>query len=331
MQILFGKMVGFALGAVARLRVADQLAAGPMSASDAAVACGANADALYRVLRTLASVGVFSELPGKRFELTPVGQMLRSDTPGSMRNMVLMMNDVWNVHSYLKFTHCIQTGADGVHAAHGKGIFDLFRDIPEEAETFHRAMTDLSAIAARALLEVHDFSRFRRLADVGGGHGVLLGSILRKHGALEGILFDLPEVLAGAPGAGHLAGVEGRVTLVEGSFFEHIPGGCDAYIMKHIVHDWDDGSCRRILSLMREQLQAHAPRDGRVFLFEMVVPDGPEPAPAKFLDMEMLVVSPGGKERTVAEFEALFSAAGLRLVSVTPTPSPMSLIEAAVA
>jgi len=242
-----------------------------------------------------------------------------------------MFSDPWQVKSYARMDECIRTGTDGVTLEFGKHAFDLFREIPDQAANFHRAMTSFSAFATGAVLQAADFSRFRRLADCGGGHGMLLRRILEKFPELHGVLFDLPEVVAGAPAAGHSRETDDRLSIEAGSFFERVPEGCDAYIMKHIVHDWDDESCRRVLLLMREQLFKTAAETGRVFLVEMVVPDAPGPAPAKTLDIEMLVCTRGGRERTAAEFGQLLESAGLRLVSITPTPSPVCLIEAAVA
>jgi hypothetical protein len=248
-----------------------------------------------------------------------------------MRDMAIMFSDPWQLRSYAQMDECIRTGADGVTLAFGKHVFDLFHDIPDHAANFHRAMTSFSGAAAAALLEVADFSRFRRLADCGGGHGLLLSRILEKFSSLHGVLFDLPEVVSGAPAAGHFRNSEDRVAFESGSFFERIPDGCDAYIMKHIVQDWDDESCRRILSLMRAQLVKTAPGMGRVWLCEMVAPEAGGPSPAIMLDIEMLVCTRGGKERTAAEFAQLFKSAGLRLVSIAPTHSPVCLIEASVA
>jgi hypothetical protein len=238
--------------------------------------------------------------------------------------MAIMNTDQWTVDAYRHMDHCIRTGGDGVTAAFGKHAFDLFRDIPDQAQNFHNAMTNFSGALVEAILPAADFSGFRRMADVGGGHGILLRGILGRFPNLEGVLFDLPEVAKGAPPAE-------RLTIESGSFFEKVPSGCDAYIMKHIVHDWDDGSCRRILSLMRDELATTAPETGRVFLAEMVVANTAEPTPAKLLDMEMLVCTVGGKERTVQEFEELFTSAGLGLVSVKPTHSPVCLLEARIA
>jgi hypothetical protein len=329
-QILFGKMAAFALGGMARLGVADQVSDQPQPVQRIAAACSVEPEPLYRVMRMLSTFGIFAEHPGHSFSATPVTQMLRSSGP-SMRDMILMMTDPWSIQSYQQIEHSIKTGGDAVTAAFGKHLFDMFHEIPDQAQNFHRAMTNFSSFVVQALLQVAEFSKFRRMADVGGGHGVLLGQILKHTPNLQGVLFDLPEVVAGATAAGNLKGVESRVALDGGSFFDRVPSDCDAYIMKHIIHDWDDDSCRRILSLMRDGLAKSAPKDGRVFLLEMVVPEGPEPHPSKFLDIEMLVCTRGGKERTATEFAELLASAGLKLKNITQTPSPMCLIEAEVA
>jgi hypothetical protein len=220
--------------------------------------------------------------------------------------------------------HALRTGGDGVTAAFGKQIFDLFREIPDEAENFHRAMTDFTSHLVTELLDAYDFSGIHKLADVGGGHGILLVNVLRRYPHLQGVLFDLPEVIAGATEVAHFTGLDGRIHYEGGSFLETVPEGCDAYIMKHIIHDWDDERAGQILRLMKERM---AP-NGRVLLFEMVVPDDTAPGPAKLLDIEMLVNTPGGKERTAEEFAALFASAGLRLHRIVPTKGPMSVIEA---
>jgi hypothetical protein len=328
MQLLFQKMTFFSFAAIARLGIADHLSETPRDIEDIARDSATHAPSLYRVLRLLVSVGVFTEGPPRHFALNPAGELLQSGHPRSMRNMAIMFSDDWQLRSYAQMDESIRTGVDGVTLEFGKHVFDLFHDIPDQAANFHRAMTSFSGAAAAALLEVADFSRFRRLADCGGGHGMLLSRILEKFTGLHGVLFDLPEVVSGAPAAGHFRNSEGRVVFESGSFFERVPEGCDAYIMKHICHDWDDESCRRVLSLMREQLVKAAGDTGRIFLCEMVVPETPGPAPVKILDIEMLVLTRGGKERTAAEFAQLFESAGLKLVSITPTQSPVCLIEA---
>jgi hypothetical protein len=184
-------------------------------------------------------------------------------------------------------------------------------------------MTNSTSVAADAIIEAYDFSGIKRLADVGGGHGLLLAAILRANPQLQGVLFDRPEVVGNVP-KDRFAGCEERIDIEPGSFFERVPNGCDAYLLKHIIHDWSDEHCRTILGLMREKL----PNDGRVLVCEMVVSDEPGPTPAKLLDIEMLVMTVGGKERTPEEFGDLFASAGLRLNRIVPTGRPISVIEA---
>jgi hypothetical protein len=322
-QLLFGKQLTASLSALARLGVADHMGEGAIPVEELATKVGAHAPSLYRVMRMLASVGVFSEEPGGKFALTPVGETLQTEAQGSMRAMAMMLGDEWSMHAYTRMADCIRTGVDGVTMAYGKPIFDLLAERPEQCETFQRAMTGGSAIAAQSILASYDFGGIERLADIGGGHGVLLASILQKYPAMRGVLFDLPEVVAGVP-QDRLAACGGRLSVEAGSFFERVPHGCDAYMMKHIIHDWSDEHCRTILRLIRAQLPAH----GRLLVCELVMPEEPGPAPAKMLDIEMLVMTVGGKERTPREFGELFASAGLKLGRVVTTPTPICVVEA---
>ncbi len=331
MQMVLGKVVPFSIAALAKLKIADHMTDAPRPSDDIARDAGVHAPSLYRVLRMLASVGLFAEAPGGLFGLTPVSRLMRSDEPGSLRNMCIMQLDHWQAVSYVELAHSIQTGGDAVSHAFGKTAFELLKSMPESLQIFQLAMTDFSRMSIEAILPVSKFSSLRRLADVGGGHGTVLGRILEHYPSLNGVLYDLPEVTAGAPASGSFDNVGGRVTIESGSFFERVPFGCDAYLMKHIVHDWGDDQCRQILGHMRAELSKAAPANGRVYLIEMIAPEGPEPSPAKMLDIEMLVATIGGKERTAAEFAELFRSTGFELVSITPTNSPVSLIEAKIA
>mgnify|MGYP005848219787 CR=1 FL=1 len=321
-QLLFGKQLTASLGAIARLGVADHMGNDPVPVEELAARTGAHAPSLYRVMRMLASLGVFRQ-EGRKFALTPVGALLRTDAPTSLRYMAMMLGDDWSIKAYAHMADCIRSGGDGITMAYGKQIFEFFAEHPEQAETFQRAMTNGSVIAANSVLSAYDFSGIKRLADVGGGHGILLASILKRYPKMQGVLFDLPEVVAGVPQS-RLAECDGRLEVEAGSFFERVPAGCDAYMMKNIIHDWSDEHCRTILKLIREQL----PRDGRLLLCELVVTDDPGPTPAKMLDIEMLVMTVGGKERTEAEFADLFASAGLKLNRVVETPTPTCVIEA---
>ena len=322
MQLMFGKQLTASIAAIARLGIADHMGSDPLPVEALAAKSGAHAPSLYRVMRMLASLGVFRQ-EGRKFALTPVGELLRTDAPTSLRHMAMMLGDEWSIKAYAHMADCVRTGGDGITMAYGKQIFEYFAEHPEQAETFQKAMTNGSVIAAESVLKAYDFSGIERLADVGGGHGLLIATILERYPDMRGVLFDLPEVVAGVP-KGRLAECDGRLEVEAGSFFERVPKGCDAYLMKHIIHDWSDEHCRTILKLIRERL----PKHGRVLLCELVVGDDPGPTPAKMLDIEMLVITVGGKERTRSEFADLFASAGLKLNRVVETPTPTCVIEA---
>ena len=270
----------------------------------------------------LASVGVFRET-GRRFALTSVGELLRRDQKNSARYRAMLRGDEWTTRAYEHFVDCVRTGGDGVTKAYGNNIFELLAQRPDQADTFHRAMTDSSAVSGQAILEAYDFSGIGRLADVGGGHGSLLAGILRQYPQMQGVLYDLPEVLATVPPS-QFAGCEGRIRIESGSFFVQVPESCDAYVLKHIIHNWSDDDCHKILTLMREQL----PANGRVLICEMVIQSDPRSSPAKMLDIEMLVMTVGGKERSHEEFRVVCESAGFCLGRIVPTSSPLCVVEA---
>ncbi len=322
-QLLFGKQLSYALSGVARLGVADHMDKTAQPVQDIASRCGAHAPSLYRVMRMLAGFGVFNEGPPRHFALTKMGELLKTGMPGSLRYTAMMFGEEFSTRAYEHITDCLRTGTDGVSAAYGKQIWEVLAERPGQCETFQHAMTASSAIASQAIVEAYDFSGITRLADVGGGHGLLLAAILRANPGMHGVLFDRPEVVAAVPDD-RFAGCDSRIAIEAGSFFERVPDGCDAYLMKHIIHDWSDEHCRNILTLMRDKM----PKTGRVLVCDMVVTDEPGPTPAKLLDIEMLVMTVGGKERTAEEFGALFADCGLRLSRIVPTVNPIAVIEA---
>ena len=323
MQLLFGKQLTYSLSGVARLGVADHMTGKPQPVEEIAAKAGAHAPSLYRVMRMLAGFGVFKEGPQRHFALTPVGGLLKTGVPGSLRYMAMMFGEEFSTRAYEHIAECLRSGGDGVTEAYGKPIWEVLAERPEQCETFQQAMTNSTSVAADAIVEAYDFSGIERLADVGGGHGLLLAAILRANAHVQGVLFDRPEVVEHVPEQ-QFTGCEGRITTEAGSFFERVPDGCDAYLLKHIIHDWSDEHCRTILDLMREKL----PKHGRVLVCEMVVSDEPGPTPAKLLDIEMLVMTVGGKERTPEEFRELFASSGLRLNRIVATDRPISVIEA---
>jgi hypothetical protein len=319
-QLMTGHIVASAVNIVAQLGIADRLANGPRAAADLARECDVNEDALYRMLRALASVGVFEEGPPRTFSLTPAGAALQD---GPVRWMALWIAGPFNLRVYANALHSVKTGESAVPITVGKGTFEHFADDPQLSKTFNDAMTGFSASVIPAILEAYDFGGIRTLVDIAGGHGAVLTSILDKYPSMKGILFDLDHVIEGAKPRLASLGLANRVTTASGDFFKAVPAGGDAYIMKHIIHDWDDGKATAILKNIRSVL----PKDGRVLLLESVIPAGNDPHLGKIIDIEMLVM-PGGKERTEEEFRKLFAGAGFALTRIVTTQSPLSVIEA---
>jgi hypothetical protein len=314
------------LFAVARLGVADALAEKPLAPDAIAKRVGAHAGFLRRVLRALASAGVFAEDARGRFRLTPLAQTLRADRPGSLRDFALMIDDeyVWRAWSALPWA--LETGGSAFEHAHGVPNFGYLQQHAEKERAFAASMASISATENAAVARAYAFGRFATLVDVGGAHGHLLAAILRRHKKLRGVLYDQPQVVSGAAESGFIRApdVRERCTVAGGSFFESVPAGADGYVMKYIIHDWDDEKAMRILGHCRD---AMAP-GGRVLVVDHVIPQGNSADWAKLLDVNMMV-GPGGQERTREEFRALFARVGLRLARVIPTACPLSILEAA--
>jgi len=316
-------MASAALGAVAQLGIADHLADGPKTAADLAARTGASEDAIYRVLRALAVTGVFTETTPRTFALTPAASLLRSDVPGSVLDLVLWMCDAFHFRVYAELAQAVKTGEPIGDKVVGMPVFEYLERNPELGARFNNAMTNFSAGVAPAVLEAYDFNGIGVLVDVAGGHGMLLSTILRQYPSMRGILFDAPHVIAGATAPDAL-GVASRIEKVAGDFFKAVPAGGDAYIMKHIIHDWNDERSGVILRNIRTALGGK-PR-GKVILVEAVIKPGNEPDLSKFIDIEMMLL-PGGRERTEAEFKALFERNGFRLTRVVPTQAPLWVVE----
>jgi hypothetical protein len=240
-----------------------------------------------------------------------------------MRAMALWIAGEMNFKVYANAMHSVKTGESAVPVTFGTGPFEYFAKNPEVSRVFNDAMTGFSTVIVPAVLKAYDFGGIDTLVDVAGGHGGVLTAVLEKYPAMQGILFDVEHVIAGARARIASLGLSNRVAAVAGDFFEAVPPGGDAYIMKHIIHDWDDEKAARILENIRKVL----PKDGRVILIESVIPPGNEPGLGKIMDLEMLVM-PGGRERTEEEFRRLFERAGYHLTRIVATESPLSVIEA---
>lgn len=324
MGLITGKFMTQAVSTAVELRLADQLKDGPLSAQELARRVDARAPMLYRLLRALAMAGLFTEHEGYRFSLTPVGAMLRTDVPGSLAGMARFMAQPWHSEAWFELTHSVRTGESGFHKAHGAPLFQWLEDHPNASSVLNGAMTALSSVLAEAVVSAFDFRRFSRIADIGGGHGTLLASILKAAPSARGILFDLPGVAEGARSVLAGAGVAERCEVMGGDALSGVPAGCDAYVIKHVIHDFDDDSAARILGHCARGLAA----GGRVLLVETVVPGAGVPSFAKILDLEMMVITSGGVERTEAEFRELLARAGLALERVVETASHVSILEA---
>jgi SAM-dependent methyltransferase len=313
-RLLAGYRVSQALYVAATLGVADHLKTGPKGSDELAQATGTHPGALYRLLRFLAGVGLFREVAPRRFALTELGAGLRADVPGSIRPFLLMILDEVHWPAWGQLLHSVTTGETAFAHVHGAGFFDFLARHPESAATFQRAMTSNVAQSGTAITRAYDFSGIGRLVDVGGGHGLLLATILRTHPAMRGVLFDRPEVVAEAGAALEEAGVADRCEVVGGDFFADVPPGGDAYLMRQIVHDWDDAQAAVILANCRRALRP----PGRLLVVERAVAaDYRQALPELHLDMEMLV-NLGGLQRTDSEYAALFVAAGFRLSRIVP-------------
>lgn len=322
MNMAFGALMTQALYVTAKFGVADLLTDGAKNVNELARITETNENALYRVMRTLASHGIFSETDARTFVNTPYSELLRSDVPNSMRNAAIFMGESWHWAVWGDMIHSVRTGQPAWAKILSADVFDYFNQNPEAGEIFNNAMTDMSKGTSFPVVEAYDFSGIETIADIAGGHGFLLSQILKNNPNLQGILFDVPPVIAGADALLAGEGVGERVKKVSGDFFQEVPRA-DAYIMKHIIHDWDDEKSIKILQSIHRAMND----GGKVLLVETVVPEGNEPHYSKLLDLEMLV-SPGGIERTAKEYAELFAKSGFTLTRIIPTKSPMSVIEA---
>ena len=323
-QTINGKCVSRCVSLVADLAIADLLTDGPKDVVTIANATGTNPDALYRVLRMLAGVGIFVELPNKRFQNSLLSDTLRSDSTASVRSYARWLGRElhWRIWTDLEFS--VRTGKPSLLKNHAdKAPFERLAENPDDQEAFNQAMAGLSAADGAAILQAYEFSKFNRIIDAGGGHGTLATLIAREAPQAGVTVFDLPHVIEGTRNWLSAEGLSQRIGLKGGSFFHSVPGPADLCVLKHILHDWDDESARRILGNCRDALSDN----GRVLVCEMLVAAGPEGVPALVLDIEMLVAA-GGRERTQEEFSELFAAAGLRLERTVRTHSQITLLEA---
>ena len=315
--------VSRAVYAAAELKLADRLGTEARTAAELAGAASLHAPSLHRLMRTLASLGILTETTGQRFGLTPLGQALKSDAPGSARASIVTICSRWFTDAFDNIVHSVQTGDTGFEKAHGVPIFNYLSQHPADATLFSETMVGFHGNEPPAVAAAYDFSIFKTIVDVGGATGNMLAEILLRHAGPRGVLFDLPHVVKDAAALLEAKGVDGRVTVESGDFFTTVPAGADAYILSHIIHDWSEEQCLTILGNVRKAIKP----DGRLMIVEMVLPAGDTPHPGKITDIVMLTVA-GGQERTEAEYAPLLAKAGFRIERVVPTGSAVSIVEA---
>jgi O-methyltransferase domain/Dimerisation domain len=320
-QLLNGVFITGAISCLATLGVPDLLEHGPKSAAELASQIGADSRALYRLMRATASVGVLSEGPDGKFSETALSAVLRRNANPSLRAFASMHGREWHGLGWSQLEYCVRSGKQALDKVYGMPIFEFFEQRPEESQLFNQAMTDLSSIHGPAVADAYSFREIHFIVDVAGGHGLLLATILARNPHMKGTLYDMPHVVAGAKD-GPLKPVMERCTLASGDMFCSVPAGADAYIMKHIIHDWPDEECIKILKACRKGVNP----GGKLLVVDNVIQPGNDFAPGKFLDLQMLIF-PGGCERTEKQFRDLFSAAGWRLSRVIPTAVPESIVE----
>ena len=323
-QMATAYWVPVAIHAATKWRVPDLLKDGPRTAAELARDTGTHEDSLRRLLRALASLGVFAETEEGSYALTPLSETLRSDVPGSLRDFVMMECADWHWRAWGQLPHAVKTGQPGFDRVHGQPIFDYLAAHAEDGATFNRAMTSFSAMSGtRIVPERYDFSGVKTVVDIAGGHGSFLAHVLTVHPHLHGVLFDQPSVVEEAQATLAASGVADRCTRLGGSFFESVPAGYDLYMMKMIIHDWPDEKARDILRNCRQAMRP----DSRLILIDQLLPERTVPGLHHFIDLEMMAML-GSKERTAKEFQTLFQEAGLELTRTLDLVNGFAIIEA---
>ena len=321
-HILLSASLNRAVCTVAELGIADHIVPGvPQTAEYLAKVTGTHHRSLYRLLRFLASYGLFSETHEGRFDHSALSYLLRSDAEGSLQPAARMAHRLFPAWDGLH--HAVQTGETGLKKVFGESLFDYLKTRPEDAAIFDAGMSAIHGSETDAMLDAYAFENVKILADIGGGNGSLLGAVLKRYPTLRGVLFELDHVAQRAQQFLRSSGVMDRCTIAAGDFFESIPGGADLYLMRHVLHDWSDEQALLILKNCRDAM----PQDGRLLIVECVVPAGNDASLAKDFDMAMLVF-PGGMERTEREYAELLQRSGFRLSGITSTASMISVLEA---
>jgi len=322
-QFITGFWTSRAVYIAAKLGIADLLQSGAKTIEDLAAATGTHAPSLYRIMRALTGAGVFKRESDDRFGLTPLSETLVTGVPGSVRWFIISELGQEHYPAWGNLMHSVKTGEIAFDNFFGMDIWEYFAQNPEDAAVFNDSMSGMTAAANEAIMSVYDFSQFHKVIDIGGGHGGLITTILQKNPQVKGVLFDAPRVIEGAREKLESAGLTDRCETVGGDFFQAVPAGGDAYVMKWIIHDWEDERAITILKNCRRQMQPNS----RLIVVDCVVPENDAPDFSKTFDLNMMVMT-GGKERTAEEFRELLAAAGFELLRVIPTDVPTCIVEA---
>ncbi|MEU6560289.1 methyltransferase [Nocardia nova] len=323
MELLAAGWLTQAIHAAAALGIADELARGPLDGEKLARRVGADPDALGRLLRLLISHGIFTRRRDGRYALTGPAKALCRDSPASLRDAALFFGSATHRAHWTHVVDAVRTGDPVWQQVDGEPFFEYIRSDRQFGDLFDRAMTSIGSLTTESLFAAYDFGSFATIVDVGGGQGGMLTEILIRTPEARGVLFDLPDVAATAAERFAAAGLDGRVEVATGSFFDEVPTGGDAYLLKHIVHDWPDERAEAILRTVRAAMAPSA----RLIIVEIVLPQGNRPHPGKYIDLEMLINS-GGRERTAADYRKLLTRSGFAVERIVETISPESLIEA---
>lgn len=323
-QMATGSFLTQAIYVAARLHIADHLADGPMTVEELAKVSGSNAQSLYRLMRMLASVGIFTEIRDGQFQLTQLSQPMRSNVPSSIAEGLRLLGRPFYWDSWGSLEHSVRTGEAAFENIHGMPFFDYLSGNPEDSAAFYAWMARISINSTPALVGGHNYSQYNTIMDVGGGGGALITGILSANPEVQGIYFDLPHVAEIARERVQTAGVEARCRIVSGDFFESIPAGADAFIMKTIISDWGDEPARAILKNCAAAMSGAS----KLLIMEAVVPHGNAAHPSKIMDINKLIFNYGGKERTEEQYAELLESSGLRVVRSLHTETPLSIIEA---
>ncbi|MBG1264112.1 methyltransferase [Nostoc commune] len=323
LQMSNGTFVTQTIYVAAKLGIADLLKDGAKSSDELATLTDVDAESLYPMLRTLSSIGIFAEGENQQFQLTPLAEYLQTDIPGSMRAFAMFIGEPWHLQVWGDILHSVKTGKIAFENVYGMEISQYLTQHPEVAEIVNKGMTSLTSSLMPAVLASYNFSPISKIVDVGGGHGLLIAEILKANPTIKGILFDQPPVVKEARHLIEAKGVEKRCEIVGGNFFESVPSGGDAYILKSVIHDWD---AERAQTILKNCHQAMA-ENTKLLLLEKVIPPVNQPSMSQWLDLEMFVMG-AGRERTEIEYRELLAAAGFMLTKVIYTQSPIDIIEA---